>query len=354
MTREQGRLLVEDMGGDIDRSLIGKIRMIFGIFAVCLCIKPENDRIDTLRSSAFILMQESGLKPPFSFKIETRRADKRYPIASQEISADIGGYILERMPTLTVDVHEPEVTIHVELRTQTYLYINSEQGQMGLPYGSSGKGILLLSGGIDSPVAGYLMARRGIEIVPVYFHSPPYASERALDKVTDLTRALVGYTEYIRLYVVHFTDIQLFLRERVQKEKLTLLLKRTMFRVAERISRMEGAHVLISGDSVGQVASQTAQSIAATDSAVGMPILRPLSGASKQEIVDTAMQIGTYRISIRPYDDCCTLFVAEHPENKPKVSVIEGIERKLEHLGELIDEAMESIKVIEYREWGYK
>jgi thiamine biosynthesis protein ThiI len=221
------------------------------------------------------------------------------------------------------------------------MYVNSEPGEKGLPYGSSGKAVLLLSGGIDSPVAGYLTAKRGVEIVAVYFHSPPYTSERVVEKVKDLASLISAYTGSFKLYVVPFTDVQLYLYENVQHSKLTILLKRAMLKIACAIAEKENAHSLITGDSIGQVASQTILSIKATDSATNYPVLRPLCAMDKHQIIEIARQIGTYEISVRPFEDCCTLFVAEHPESKPKASVIEGIETRLIELTRLCSEAAE-------------
>jgi len=218
-------------------------------------------------------------------------------------------------------------------------------GEGGLPYGSSGKGMLLLSGGFDSPVAGFLVARRGVEIIPVYFHSPPFVSERAADKVRDLVKELSRYTGEIKMYIMPFTEIQLFLKEKVAPPKLTLMLKRVMLRIANIIAEKESAQCLITGDSIGQVASQTLKSLQAMESSTTLPIIRPLSAMDKQDIINIAKRIGTFDISIRPYDDCCTLFVANHPETKPNTNVIEKIEARIyEELLQLIEKCIESME----------
>ena len=238
----------------------------------------------------------------------------------------------------------------MEIRNAVYFYFDNdtETGRGGLPYGSSGKGVLLLSGGFDSPVAGYLTARRGVEIIPVYFHSPPFVSERAAEKVRDLSKELSKYTGKIKLCIIPFTEVQLFLKDKIHPEKLTIMLKRAMLHIASSLAEKENAQCLITGDSIGQVASQTIQSLAAVNSAARLPVLRPLSATDKQEIIDTAKKIGTFDISIRPYDDCCTLFVAKHPESKPSTKAIEKAEQRIfEELGPLLDDALANAEFYE-------
>lgn len=349
--REQGRFIIEDSAGDLDcAAVLPLIRHVFGIIGFCEGIKTTAREISELCAIAheFFAVQlvansyRLSLSAPPSFKVRTKRADKRFPLNSNEISATLGEYLLNKNPVLRVDLHTPDMTLHVEIRNSTYLYTDSVTGEGGLPCGSAGKGVLLLSGGIDSPVAGYLAARRGVELIPVYFHSPPYVSERVTDKVKDLLTALEKFTGELRLHTVHFTDIQLFLQENVPAEKLTIFLKRAMLHIASRIAAQEKAHCLITGDAVGQVASQTLHALAAVNSAAALPVLRPLTAADKHEIIATARRIGTYDISIRPYEDCCTLFVAKHPENKPNTQVIERMEARLMELGlkELVERAV--------------
>jgi len=344
--REQGRFLVEDADGDLDTAaVLGRIKNIFGITGFAKCIKTSARDIHDLREIGLRFFQESapGAK---TFKVETKRSDKTYPMQSGEISASIGERIFDACTGIGVDVHNPEVTLRVEIRNNVYFYVNSTQGVGGLPYGSSGKGVLLLSGGLDSPIAGFLSARRGVELWPLYFHSPPFVSERAADKVRDLTTVLAGYTGRMKLNIVPFTDVQMFLKENVQEAKLTIMLKRAMLRIASMFAASTGAHCIITGDSIGQVASQTMHSIAAVNSAASHTILRPLAAMDKQQIVDIAREIGTFDISIRPYDDCCTLFVAKHPENKPNTAVIERIEASLDsELVPLLEKAFEEIYV---------
>jgi len=343
VNREQGRLLVEDSRGDINSpNVIEKIRRVFGITAICVSLKLEDAGIQHLQEAALTVIGNSG-----TFKVETKRSDKRYPMESREISATVGGYILEHRTGLTVDVRNPETIVWVEIRNHAYVYTEIVKCEAGLPYGSSGKGILLLSGGIDSPVAGYLMARRGMEIIPVYFHSPPYTSERAKDKVLDLMECLCGFIGPSPLYVVPFTETQLYIYEHMPHAKLTLFLKRAMLHITSIIAEKEKAHCLITGDSLGQVASQTAHSIAAVDSATALTVLRPLVAMDKQQIIDTALQIGTFDISIRPFEDCCTVFVPKHPESKPNAKAVAGIEAKHRILPELYARAAEQVELVQ-------
>jgi len=343
VSREQGRLLVEDSRGDIDSTyVIEKIRRIFGITAICISLKLDNAGIANLQEAALAVTKNNG-----TFKVETKRADKNYPMESREVSATIGEFILNHCHNLKVDVHNPDTIIWVEIRTYAYVYTEIIKCEAGLPYGSTGKGILLLSGGIDSPVAGYMMARRGVEIIPVYFHSPPYTSERARDKVTDLMDRLCGFVGQSPLYIVPFTETQLYIYEHMPPAKLTLFLKRAMFRIASMIAEKEKAHCLITGDSVGQVASQTAHSIAAVDSASDLAVLRPLAAMDKQQIINIALQIGTFDISIRPFEDCCTVFVPKHPESKPNAGVVASIEAKHKILPELYARAVQQVELVQ-------
>ena len=346
--KEQGRLLIET-AEDLDYDyFIPRIADVFGVVGVCPCVMTEVQALEGLQAVALAHMREQFGDASMSFKVETRRGDKKYPMTSQEVSAMVGGYVLEHMPNLRVDVHHPDVILWVEIRKRCYIYSRMIPGFGGLPVGTNGRATLLLSGGIDSPVAGFLTAKRGVAVDAVYFHSPPYTSARAKEKVKDLAERLAFYTGGLRLYVVHFTDVQLKLRERTPPEKLTTLLKRSMLKVTERIAAENKSLALVTGDSLGQVASQTMESIFAIDSAAQYPILRPLVGMNKQEIITMAQRIGTYDISIRPYEDCCTIFVADHPETKPKRAIIENIERNILELPELIEQAAANPEIFEY------
>ena len=368
VTREQGRLLIEDARGDINISNIEKIRRVFGITAICISQKTENKSIESLKKCALMVMgainrpelafhsasmlthqavsDVASAAASLTFKVETKRSDKTYPMDSRAVSATLGEYVLEQFPGLKVDVHKPDIVLWVEIRNSVYVYTEVIKCEAGLPYGSSGKGVLLLSGGIDSPVAGYLMARRGMEIVPVYFHSPPHTSERAREKVVDIMDKLRGFVGHTGFYVVRFTEVQMYIYENMQMAKMTLFLKRAMLHISSMIAEKEKAHCLITGDSVGQVASQTAQSIAAVDSASEFTVLRPLAAMDKQQIINIAKEIDTYDISIRPYNDCCTVFVPKHPENKPNAKAVEKMESKHLILPELYARAAHEAEFI--------
>jgi thiamine biosynthesis protein ThiI len=339
--KEQGRFIAETQG-EFSDTAVEELRLMFGLVSVCHAVKTNDNNIENIRQIALGLMADkSG-----TFKVESRRADKTYPLTSYEISADVGGYILENIDSLTVDVKKPSIILYVEIRNSTYIYIDHKGASGGLPSGTAGRGMLLLSGGIDSPVAGYYTAKRGVELHAVYFHSPPYTSDRAKQKVLDLAERLSKFTGYIKLYVINFTDTQLYLKAKVPPEKLTIMLKRVMLRIAEKIALNDNCLCLITGDSIGQVASQTLHSLVATGAVCSLPIIRPLAGFDKQEIVDVARKIGTFDISKLPYQDCCTVFVADHPETKPKASIIESIERKLSELENHIEKNINEMEEI--------
>lgn len=347
--KEQGRLLVVNEAGEFDYdTVIPVVLKILGVTAVCPGVEFENQSIESLREHALLHFKEHFPERGVTFKVVTRRSDKRYPMTGNEISADVGGYILHNVPNIKVDVHNPDVTLMVELRNNAYVYSKVIKGYGGLPYGASGKATVLMSGGIDSPVAAFLTAKRGVEIEACYFDSPPYTSERAKQKVIDLAEQLAKYTGSLKLHIVPFTDTQLKIYESTPPEKMTVLLKRAMLKTAQKIAEKNKSMALVTGDSIGQVASQTMEAIVAIDSAATIPVLRPLCAMDKQEIIDVAVEIGTYDISIRPYEDCCTVFVARHPETKPKKSIIESIERKIEGLDELMDKAVENTETVEF------
>lgn len=348
VVKEQGRLIVEDRGGEIDfDQVIPKIICIMGIIGVSPGVRTKDQSLDNLKKVCAEHVAMIGAENYKTFKIETKRSNKNYPLVSREVSAAVGEHILEKFTNLTVDVHNPELTVYIELRNDAYIYSKQIKGFGGLPVGSSGKGIVMLSGGIDSPVSAFLMAKRGVEVEGVYFNSPPYTSERAKQKVVDLAEKLTEFTGEFKLYVVPFTELQLYLLENVPHDKLTIFMKRAMTRIACILGERDGALAVITGDSVGQVASQTMQGLHAISSVATMPILRPLAGFDKQEIIDIAVKIGTFDISTRPYEDCCTIFVDKHPETKPKTTVIERIESHLDKLDELIEKAVNEVEIIE-------
>lgn len=338
ITKDLGRLFIDDYNED----MIQKMTKIFGVQSASVADVVEKE-IDKIGAAAVEQLKGLDVK---TFKVETKRADKKYPMNSMEVSRAIGGYILERIPGISVDVHNPEITINVEIRDEAYVYSNEYRGALGMPYRSAGKGVLLLSGGIDSPVAGYMMAKRGLEIVCVYYHSHPYTSERAKEKVVDLARKLSEYTGRIKLYVIPFTRIQMDIIEKCREDELTIIMRRFMAKIAERIAEKEGALSIITGESLGQVASQTLESMYVTTSGIGMPVFRPLVGMDKVDIMDISRKIGTYDISILPYEDCCTIFVPKHPKTRPRLSDIEESEKALDREG-LIEEAIENSEIIE-------
>lgn len=348
--KEQGRLLVVNEGDEFDYDLvIDRVITVLGVTAVCPCVEIEDQSIENLRRVTLEHIKEQFPKGNITFKVETKRSDKRYPLTSREVSADVGGYVLNGMEGLKVDVHNPDVVLMVELRNNAYVYSKLIKAFGGLPIGASGKATVLMSGGIDSPVAAFQIAKRGVEIEAVYFDSPPYTSERAKQKVIDLAQRLAVFTGGVKLYIVPFTQPQLKIYESVPPEKMTIFLKRAMLMAGEMLAKKTGSLALVTGDSIGQVASQTMQAIDAINSAVeDMTVLRPLCAMDKQEIVDIARKIGTFDISIRPYEDCCTIFVAKHPETKPKKSIIENIQRqKLADLKQILQEAVENAEIIE-------
>ena len=347
--KEQGRLLIIPVDGDIGAAADAAVN-VFGLVAVCPCVMTENQDIGNLKYIALKYLRKHYPNGNFTFKAETSRSDKRYPLTSMEVSALVGEHILENMEDARVSMKNPDVLLKIELRNNAYIYSDSltRSANGGLPPGSSGSAVLLLSGGIDSPVAGYLAAKRGIELIAVYFHSPPYTSERAKEKVKDLAERLSVFTGKIKLYVVSFTELQLKLCDRIPPEKLTIMLKRSMLKTAQRLAKVTGASALITGDSIGQVASQTMSSIVAVDPAATIPVIRPLVCMDKCEIVDLAQKIGTFDISVRPYEDCCTLFLPKHPETKPSLKIIESLESRVEDLPELIEKCVSTAELIEF------
>ena len=264
-----------------------------------------------------------------------------------EVSAAIGEKILDAFPEASVDVHNPEMTLSVEIRDKIYVYSETLPGPGGMPIGTNGKAMLLLSGGIDSPVAGYMIAKRGVKIEAVYFHAPPYTSERAKQKVVDLAKLVARYSGPIRLHVVNFTDIQLYIYDQCPHEELTIIMRRYMMRIAEHFARKDKCLGLITGESIGQVASQTLQSLAATDEVCELPVYRPVIGFDKEEIVQISRKINTFETSIQPFEDCCTIFVAKHPVTKPRLDVIKRSERNLDDcIDELMKTAIETTEEI--------
>lgn len=345
--KEQGRIFVETESAFDYDEVIAALQRVFGIVGICPMVQAADEGFDKLAETVNDYLRKVYGDREMSFKVNARRAKKSYPRTSMEINADLGERILAAFPNMKVDVHKPDVMLDVEIRDQIYIYSQIIPGPGGMPVGTNGKAMLLLSGGIDSPVAGYMIAKRGVKIDAVYFHAPPYTSERAKQKVVDLAHLVARYSGPINLHVVNFTDIQLYIYEACPHEELTIIMRRYMMRIAEHFAKETGCLGLITGESIGQVASQTMQSLAATDAVCTMPVFRPVIGFDKQEIVDIAEKIDTYETSIQPFEDCCTIFVAKHPVTKPNINIIRRSETHLEErIDELVQTAIETTETI--------
>lgn len=347
VTKEQGRIYVYcDSDYDYDE-VTGIMSRIFGVVGFCPVVIHEMCGYEELAKHVVKYVDDIYPDKNKTFKMNARRSDKRYPMDSMELNRELGGVVLDAFPEMKVDVHNPDILLTVEIRSKIYLYSEVIPGPGGMPVGSNGKAMLLLSGGIDSPVAGYMIAKRGVKIDAVYFHAPPYTSERAKQKVIDLAKIVSRFTGPIYLHVVNFTDIQLYIYDQCPHEELTIIMRRYMMRIAEHFAKETGCLGLITGESIGQVASQTLQSLAATNEVCTLPVYRPVIGFDKQEIVEVANKIGTFETSILPYEDCCTVFVAKHPVTKPNLNIIRNSEKKLaEKIDELVDEAIRTTEVI--------
>ena len=338
--RTRGRIYVDVLSEEYDYDeTVEHLKKVFGIADICPMVQVEDEGFDKLCGTLVQYMDEVYEDKHLTFKVNARRARKNYPLDSMTINGEVGGVLLNAFPEMKVDVHKPDVMLHIEIREKIYIYSIEIPGPGGMPVGTNGKGMLLLSGGIDSPVAGYMIAKRGVKIDAVYFHAPPYTSERAKQKVVDLAKQVAKYSGPIYLHVVNFTDSQLHIYEKCPHDELTIIMRRYMMRIAERIAADTECLGLITGESIGQVASQTMQSLAATNEVCTMPVYRPLIGMDKQEIIDISEKIGTYETSILPFEDCCTIFVAKHPVTKPNVNVIRKHER---FLGEEIEGLVET------------
>jgi thiamine biosynthesis protein ThiI len=333
--RGESRVYVENVSeGKLDAALdiLGRV---YGIHSYSPAVRLPQD-FDTAAAALAGLVAEEREKLPREtvlFRVEAKRADKRFPMKSNEIAAEAGGVILDSVPGLKVSLDHPELTAYIEIRDKAYCYTRVLKGPGGMPVGCNGRAALLLSGGIDSPVAGCMIAKRGVSLSAVHFESFPYTSEKALEKVHDLAKLMTRYTGPIRLHTIRFTDIQMTLYEKCPPDYLTVLMRRFMMCIAERIARADGCQALVTGESVGQVASQTLESLNATDSAVDMLVLRPLIGMDKLEITDLAERYGTFETSILPYEDCCTVFVPKHPVTKPRMETIIKAEAALDAEG---------------------
>ena len=341
--REQGKVYVETSEKDF-RPIIDRLRKVFGIVYISPCIRVEKD-MEAIEKAVIKMVEEKLSKSPVkTFKVKTSRVDKSFPIKSPEVSRRMGGVVLKNVDGIKVDLHNPDIYLFIDIKEEAYVYIDRIKGYGGLPVGTNGKGLLLLSGGIDSPVAGFLMAKRGLEISGIHYHSYPFTSERAEEKVKTLARILSSYTGRMKLYSVNILEIQKEINAKCPEDEMTILSRRFMMRIAEKIAQRDNIDVLITGESLGQVASQTVQGLTVTNAAVDMPILRPLVGFDKVDIIDIAKEIETYETSILPYDDCCTLFLPKHPVTKPRLSDIERSEESLQ-IDKLVNEAIENMKV---------
>lgn len=343
--KAQATIYVKPLEDSVDmEDLAERVARVFGITTVCVanCVEKELSAICKL--AAEMMKGKSG-----TFKAEARRSDKKFPYRSPEICGAVGEAVLEANPSLTVDVREPDTVLMVEVRDfGAYLYADKITGAGGMPLGTSGRATLLLSGGIDSPVAGYMIAKRGVKLNLLHFYSYPYTSERAKEKVIELAQLLARYCGRMNLHIVPFTDIQLAIHEKCPEEQMTVIMRRIMMYIANRVAARTGSGAIVTGESVGQVASQTLEALAVTDDAADLPVLRPVIGMDKEEIVRIARKIDTYETSILPYEDCCTVFTPKHPNTKP---VLEKILKSESHLDmeRLLDEAVEGIETIRIR-----
>ena len=336
----EGRIYVSDYT-DQDEA-IRRVSRVFGVHSVSPAIEMEKDSFEAICAQAAKMME----KKTGTFKVLAKRSDKQYPMDSPTIMREAGGYILDHVPQLSVDVNNPDHEITIEIRKLAYLSVDRTMAVSGMPMGTNGKACLLLSGGIDSPVAGFMIAKRGVELCCVHYHSFPYTSERAKEKVLELARILSEYCGKMRVYIVPFTEIQMQIHEKCPENFTTLIMRRYMMRIAEILARKDGAQALITGESIGQVASQTMEALGCTDEVVSMPVFRPCVGMDKSEIIERAEKIDTMETSSLPYEDCCTVFTPKHPATHPRKELVRRAEEKLDSQA-LIDAAIEGTEIVE-------
>ena len=348
VTKEAGRIYAE-ASEDFDYDeVIDALQHVFGIVGICPMVQIEDNGYEDLKAQVVKYVDDAYEDKHFTFKVVARRANKQYPVVSDQINRDLGEVILNAFPETKVNVHTPDVLLRVEVRHKINIFSETIPGPGGMPIGTAGRAMLLLSGGIDSPVAGWMIAKRGVTIDATYFHAPPYTSERAKQKVVDLAKLVAKYTGPIRLNIINFTDIQLYIYDQCPHDELTIIMRRYMMKIAETIAKENDCLALVTGESIGQVASQTMQSLAVTNEVCELPVMRPLIAFDKQDIVDISLKIGTYETSVLPYEDCCTIFVAKHPVTKPNLNVIRKSEEKLaEKIDELMEAALSTAEVIE-------
>ncbi len=343
----QGRLVVSNFSADIEDELISRLQKVFGLIGVASAVE-----IDTVMEDIEKYVGGFDVENYKTFKIEAKRADKTFPMTSMEIEKYLGGVVLDKNPNLKVDLYNPELVINVEIRVnnKTYIYSNLYPCANGLPLGSAGKGLLLLSGGIDSPVAGYLMSKRGLKLEAVHFHSYPYTSAQAKEKVIELAKEISEYCGEIKLHVVSFTEIQEQIHKNCDPEYMITIMRRIMMRIAERLCKENGLGAIVTGESLGQVASQTMQSMTVTNSVVSLPVFRPVIAFDKEEIMDVARKIGTYETSILPYEDCCTVFLPKNPVIRPTISRAEYLEKSLD-IDSLVETAVLNEEIIDIKNY---
>lgn len=347
LSETQGRLVVSNFSYDIEDELISRLQKVFGLIGVASAVE-----IDTVMEDIEKYVGGFDVENYRTFKIEAKRADKTFPMTSMEIEKHLGGVVLDQNPNLKVDLYNPELVINVEIRVnnKTYIYSNLYPCANGLPLGSAGKGLLLLSGGIDSPVAGYLMSKRGLMLEAVHFHSYPYTSAQAKEKVIELAKEISEYCGEIKLHVVSFTEIQEQIHKNCDPEYMITIMRRIMMRIAERLCKENGLGAIVTGESLGQVASQTMQSMTVTNSVVALPVFRPVIAFDKEEIMDVARKIGTYETSILPYEDCCTVFLPKNPVIRPTISRAEYLEKSLK-IDSLIETAVLNEEIIDIKNY---
>lgn len=343
--KEQGRIFVYGIAAEDRDEAVDRLTRVFGVHSISPAVGVEKEWNTIVAAARGITEKAIGSREKATFKCFCRRSDKGFFMNSEEINRELGHEMLEAFPNLSVDIREPEIKLCVEIREMAFVYAEEIMGAGGMPTGTAGLATLLISGGIDSPVAGYMMARRGLELTAVHFYSYPYTSERARDKVVDLARIVSRYSGPIKLHLVPFTEIQLAIYEKCPPKETTVLMRRLMMKIAQLWAEKDGSRALITGEALGQVASQTLESLCVTDDAVTMPVFRPLIGFDKNDIVAIAKKIDTFNTSILPYEDCCTVFVPQHPVTKPEVQKMRESEALVD-FSEMIQRAIENTETV--------
>ena len=344
--KSQSTVYVEPLGDDIDmQAATERLSKVFGIVNICPAAKCQKT-IEDIERTTLECLSQIDLNGK-TFKVEAKREDKQFPMNSPQLCRHMGAVILKNTEGLSVDVHNPDILVQIEIRKEAFIFTQKVSGAGGMPVGTAGRAAFLLSGGIDSPVAGWMISKRGVVLDAVHFHSHPYTSDRAKEKVIELAKIMTQYTGPIRLHIVPFTDIQLDIIDKCPKNYLTIIMRRLMMRIAEKIARESGAMALITGESIGQVASQTMESLVVTDNAVDMPVFRPCIGMDKEEIVTISKKIDTYETSILPYEDCCTIFVPKHPKTKPSIAEIQEAEKLLTDPEGMMEKAIQNREIID-------